>query len=266
MQTRLGIIGAGNMGRAIVRGVLDAGVLSPQAVVVAEIDRDRREDLAVLGCATTADPAAALAAEQVLLAVKPQSFGALAESLGPLAEPKVVISIMAGLHSRTIRAALGEAARVVRVMPNTPCRIGAGMTAIAPGHGAVAGDERLAVEIFEALGRTVVVDESDMHAITGLSGSGPAYLYLLAEALEQAGAQAGLDAETSALLVQQTLVGAALLLVESGEEPAALRRAVTSPGGTTEAALAVMLERGLPQIVADAVKAARDRGAEIDGQ
>ncbi len=210
------------------------------------------------------DPAAAVAAGQILFAVKPQSFGQIAAAVGPLAKPTVVISIMAGLHSRSIRRALGDQARIVRVMPNTPCQIAAGIAAIALGEGAVPGDEELAVKIFEALGSTVAVNEADMHAITGLSGSGPAYLYLLAEALERAGVDGGLDAATAALLVRRTLLGAARLLVESGEDPAVLRKAVTSPGGTTEAALAVMIERDLPGIVVDAIKAARERGQELD--
>ncbi len=213
METRLGIIGAGNMGRAIVAGVIKAGVLSPQAVVVAELDDDRRKAMAALGCRTSGDPADALAAEQLLLAVKPQSFGPLAEAIGELGEPKVVISIMAGLHSRTIRGRLGEAARVIRVMPNTPCQIGAGVAAIALGAGAVPGDETLAVSIFEAVGRTVMVDEDLMHAVTGLSGSGPAYVFVLIEAMERAAVEAGLDASTAAVLVRQTVLGAARLQV-----------------------------------------------------
>ncbi len=264
MGSRLGIIGAGNMGHAIVRGVVEAGVLSPQAIVVAEIDPARREAVAALGCPTAADPAAALAAEQILLAVKPQGFAGLAERIGPIAEPRIVLSIMAGLHSRSIRAGLGPAARVIRVMPNTPCRIGAGVAAIALGEGAAPGDETLAVSIFDALGRTVMVNEADMHAVTGVSGSGPAYVFLLVESMERAAVEAGLDPPTAAVLVRQTVLGAARLLVESGGEPAALREAVTSPGGTTEAALGVMMEKGFGAIIGDAISAARTRGRELD--
>lgn len=263
MGITLGIIGGGNMGTAIVRGSIEAGVLSPQAIVVAEIDESRRIALAELGCRTTADVAEVAGAEQVMLAVKPQGFGDVATDLGPLERPTVVISIMAGLESRAIRAALGPESRVIRVMPNTPCQVGVGMTAIACGDGAEPGDETLAVRIFEALGRTVTVDETHMHAVTGVSGSGPAYVFLLAEAMERAAIDAGLDEGTAALLVRQTIRGAATLLAESDREPSELRAAVTSPGGTTEAAIGVMLERELPGIVTAAIKAARERGAEL---
>ena len=263
MAIKLAIIGAGNMGMAILRGVIEAGVLPPQALVVADLDEDRRRVAAGLGCRSTADAAGACEAGQILLAVKPQGFAAVARSIGPLERPTVVISIMAGLGSPAIRQALGPLARVVRVMPNTPCRVGAGMTAIALGEGAEPGDDALAVKIFDALGRTVIVDEHHMHAVTGLSGSGPAYVFLLAEAMEQAAVAAGLDDATAALLVRHTIHGAGTLLIESAEAPAELRKAVTSPGGTTEAALNVMMDRDWTAIVGDAIAAARDRGTEL---
>ena len=263
MGATLGIIGGGNMGGAIVGGAIEARVLAPQDVVVAEIDPARRAEMAGRGCAVSDDPKAVLSCEQIMLAVKPQSFAGVADAIAPLPEARVVISIMAGLDSVTIRRALGPA-RVVRVMPNTPCRIGVGMTAIALGAGAQGGDEALAVAIFEALGAVAMIDEKQMHAVTGISGSGPAYLYLLAEAMERAAAGAGLDESTAALLVRQTMLGAGRLLAESGEDPAALREAVTSPGGTTEAALEVMLKRDLPGIVVEAIAAARQRGVDLD--
>lgn len=263
MGARLGIIGGGNMGRAIVAGAIQAQVLVPQDVVVAEIDAGRRAELDRLGCRTTDDPAGVLDAEQLMLAVKPQSFPEVARAVAPLPEPRVVISIMAGLGSRGIRSALGPA-RVVRVMPNTPCRIGAGMAAIALGDGAEPGDETLAIAIFEALGATALVDEAQMHVVTAVSGSGPAYVFLLAEAMQRAAEGLGLSRETAALLTSRTVAGAGRLLVESAEPPADLRRAVTSPGGTTAAAIELMLTRDLPQIVIDAVTAARDRGAELE--
>ena len=265
MAIKLGIIGAGNMGMAIVRGAIEAGVLSPQTLVVADLDESRRKAAAGLGCRVTADSGELREAAQILLAVKPQGFPAVVAAIGPLDHSTVVISIMAGLGSQAIRQALGPSARVVRVMPNTPCRLGEGMTAIAPGDGAEPGDETLAVKIFEALGRTVIVDEDHMHAVTGISGSGPAYVFLLAEAMEKAAVAAGLDDATAALLVRQTILGAGALLAETGDGPADLRKAVTSPGGTTEAALEVMLARDWPAIVGDAIVAARKRGAELGG-
>jgi len=263
MGIRLGIIGGGNMGAAIVGGSIKAGVLSPQAIMVADLEESRRVAAEQMGCLTTADARDVAGAEQIMLAVKPQGFARVAADLGPLGRPTVVISIMAGLESRAIRDGLGPSARVIRVMPNTPCQVAMGMTVIALGEGAEPGDETLAVRIFEALGRTVILDETHMHAVTGLSGSGPAYVFLLAEAMERAGTESGLDPATAALLVRQTIRGAATLLTDSDRDPSELRTAVTSPGGTTEAALGVMLEREFPGIVVDAIKAARKRGVEL---
>jgi pyrroline-5-carboxylate reductase len=264
MALRLGIIGGGTMGRAIAEGCLETGVLGTEEVLVAEVDPARRRELAALGCRVSAEPGAALEAAQIMLAVKPQSFAGLAGAVGPLPGPRVVISIMAGVSSARIRAALGAQARVVRVMPNTPCRIRAGMSAIATGEGARRGDESLAVEVFGALGRTLMVEEGHMHAVTAVSGSGPAYLLLLAEAMERGATGCGLTPEQAAVLVRQTILGAARLLAESGEPPAALRAAVTSPGGTTEAAITLMQRRDLPAIVIDAISAAAQRGRDLD--
>lgn len=251
------------MGGAIVRGAVARGVVQARDVLVVEVDPGRRAEAAALGCLTSERVADAAACPNFMLAVKPQSFAEVAAAMGRLRRPSVVISIMAGIGTDRIAAALGPAARVVRVMPNTPCRVGAGATAIARGAGSRPGDDDLALRLFGALGAVVTVDESHMHAVTALSGSGPAYVFLLAEAMEAAGRAAGLPADAAALLARQTVIGAGRLLEESPDNPAALRRAVTSPGGTTEAAIAVMLERGLPQIVGDAILAARDRGLDL---
>lgn len=259
----LGIIGGGNMGGAILRGAIGAGVLEAGSIVVVEPQQNRRAELAGLGCTVTDDLKAAAECEQIMLAVKPQVFPAVAQSLGRLQRATVVISIMAGVESATIRAALGEQARVVRVMPNTPCQVKAGIAAISLGDGAQRGDDVLALRLFESLGRCIRVEESHMDAVTALSGSGPAYVFLLAEAMEQAGQQIGLPNAEARLLAEQTLIGAAKLLEASGRSASELRQAVTSPGGTTAAAVEVMFERELPQIVAEAMLAARDRGREL---
>jgi pyrroline-5-carboxylate reductase len=266
MTHRLGIIGGGNMGHAIVRGAIEGGILAADEVIVAETDASRRQALKDLGCATAPSTAAATAAEQLMLAVKPQSFGEVAASIVPLPRSMVIISIMAGLGSARIRSTLGEEARVVRVMPNTPCQVGEGATAIARGDGARDGDETLARSIFDALGRTTSVPEEHLHAVTAVSGSGPAYVFLLAEAMLDAAAQMGLEPDAARLLVTQTVRGAGHLLTASPDvDAAALRKAVTSPGGTTAAALEVMLDRDLPGIVIEALAAARDRGVELNG-
>lgn len=262
---RMGVIGGGAMGSAIVRGAIDAGVLDADRIVVAEPDATKRAMFEELGCAVTDEARAASRAEQVVLAVKPQVFPVVAKALAPLRESTIVISIMAGLTSDKIRAALGEHARIVRTMPNTPCQHRAGMTAIALGAGAEPGDERFAAELFRAIGRIVTVGEEMMDAVTAVSGSGPAYVFLLAEALEQAAEQVGLDRHIARTLACQTVFGAGVLLTaENAPSADALRQAVTSPGGTTAAALEVMFEQELPQIIAEAVIAARDRGRELN--
>ena len=264
MTYHLGIIGGGNMGGAIVRGGVRVGVLHASSIIVADIDQARLKQFESLGCAVTTDASAAASAEQIMLAVKPQAFPAVAQAVSPLSASKVVISIMAGLSSSKMRASLGPAARIVRAMPNTPCQVGAGMTAIALGEGAQPGDEAMAVALFDAIGRTVLVDESLMYAVTAVSGSGPAYVFLLAEAMEQAAIELGIDRHTARTLVEQTVMGAGRLLVESGQNASELRQAVTSPGGTTAAALEVMFEQELPEVIAEAVLAARNRGIELD--
>lgn len=265
MPCTLAIIGGGNMGSAIVRGAVEHGVLQASEILIVEIDPDRRESLAQLGCTVTDDAGRATDCEQMLLAVKPQSFPQLARALPALENSKVVISIMAGRSSASIRSSLGGNARVVRVMPNTPCQLGEGMSAIALGEGASAGDESLARSLFESLGKCIIVDEHQMDAVTAVSGSGPAYVFLLAEAMEQAAVKVGLSMHDARVLVSQTILGAAKLLSESEKTADDLRQHVTSPGGTTAAALEVLFERELPEIVSLAITAARDRGRELAG-
>jgi len=264
MAYQLGVIGGGNMGSAIVRGCLSARVFAAESVMVAEVVADRRRELSALGVATTGQARLAAEAEQIILAVKPQAFFEVARSIAPAVKSKVAISIMAGLSSPMIREALGGAARIVRTMPNVACQIGAGMTAIAPGAGAQPGDERTALAIFSALGKTAMVDEALMYAATAVSASGPAYVFLLAEAMEQAATRLGFDAATAKLLVTQTIMGAGRLLNEAGRSAGELRQAVTSPGGTTAAALDVMRAGQFERIVIEALTAARDRGRELD--
>jgi len=261
---QLAIIGAGNMGGAIIRGALDRQVIPPERLLVIDLNRERREAFASLGCVVSEQPRDALKGEQMMLAVKPQGFGDLAAALGEPQREMVVISIMAGRSSASIRQALGKAARVIRVMPNTPCQIGAGMSAISLGDGSKPGDETLARSMLESIGKVIAVEESLMHAVTAASGSGPAYVFLLAEAMEQGGMQLGLSHGEARTLAVQTVLGAAKLMEQSGMTPDELRQQVTSPGGTTAAAVETMFERELPQIVIEAMTAARDRGRELD--
>jgi pyrroline-5-carboxylate reductase len=252
--------GIGNMGMAMLEGAIRAGVVRADDVIVIEPDADKRAAAQRLGC-RIADQAPN--AGSILLAVKPQTFPDLAKTIA-LARPTLVLSIMAGRSSQSIRAALGPHARVVRLMPNTPCRIGAGMTGVARGQGATADDEAFAMRLASAVGKVLAVDEHLMHAVTAVSASGPAYIFLLSEAMEEAARTLGFTPDAARLLVRQTILGAAKLLSESPDDAAALRAAVTSKGGTTEAAIRTFEEGGFTPLVVRALTAARDRGAELD--
>ena len=264
MKYKLAIIGGGNMGQAILRGAIKAEVVEAGQVLVVDTDKQRRSEIEVIGCVATEDATGSLNADQIMLAVKPQVFDAVASDIAPLTEPKIVISIMAGLSSKVLRAGLGDNARIVRVMPNTPCSVGAGMSAIALGEGAEPGDEALAVSLFDALGKTTIVDESLMHAVTAISGSGPAYVFMLSEQMQNAAMDLGIDQTTAKLLVHQTIFGAGTMLCESDKDACDLRQAVTSPGGTTQAAIEIMMKRDLPMIINHAIHAAHQRGIELD--
>lgn len=270
---RLLLIGGGNMGGAIVRGVMAQRVLEPRDVGVVEVDAAKRAEIATIGCAVFDSIAGARTIvrpeTQIMLAFKPQMFSEVAQSLhdAQLVGPpsRVFISIMAGLDSGSIHHALGGGgSRIIRCMPNTPCQIGQGMTAIALGMGAREGDEDFARIIFDALGKTVMVDERHMYAVTAVSASGPAYLFLMAEAMQRAAEAVDLPPDVARMLVTQMMVGAAAMLDEKIADAAALRKAVTSPRGTTEAALKVFEREHFERIVMDAVKAARDRGIELN--
>ncbi|MCH2160951.1 MAG: pyrroline-5-carboxylate reductase [Phycisphaerales bacterium] len=263
MQMRLGVFGAGNMGWSIVSGAIDAGLLTPEEVAVVDHDETRIERARARGI-RVCSPTEAVAATHLLVAVKPQDFNALAESMGPLPDRRVVISVMAGLRSESIRAALGPNAAVVRVMPNTPARLQAGVSAICRGDGAEESDLDFPRLLMESVGVVVEVDESRMFAVTATSGSGPAFVLRMAEAMEAAAIEEGIDHETARILVQETILGAATLMRKTGEEPADLRKAVTSKGGTTAAGLDAMTEHGFDAAVAAAIRAATERGRTLD--
>ncbi|MEX0655592.1 MAG: pyrroline-5-carboxylate reductase [Phycisphaeraceae bacterium] len=263
---KLAFIGAGNMAEAIARAAVDKGVLEARQIVAVDPSSDRRELFASLGMAAVASISEAVTvSEQVVLAVKPQTLTDIGGELaGCVSDEHIVVSIMAGQRAAKIEQAVGRALRVVRVMPNTPMLVGQGMAAVALGEHAQADDDALAMKLFEAGGRAIRVDESQMDAITAVSGSGPAYLFYLAEAMEQAARDLGLG-EHAELLVAQTLQGAAKLLAESPDTAATLRRKVTSPGGTTEAAIQHLEASGSLDTFVSAVKAAERRSKELGG-
>ena len=266
IDRRIGFVGAGNMATALVRGLVASGLVKPQALSASDPSEERRTALArEYGITTHADNAAlAKAADVLVLAVKPQVVGTALAELAPAVVPgTLVITIAAGVKTAAIEARLGDAVRVVRAMPNTPAITQAAATAISAGSRATPEDLELTKQLFEAVGRVVTLDEGLMDAVTGLSGSGPAYVMLMVEALADGGVNVGLSREAALLLASQTVYGAAKLLIETGEHPAKLRDMVTSPGGTTIAGLRALESGGLRPALIEAVARATERAHEL---
>lgn len=266
LDRKLGFIGAGNMAEAIAQAAVSSGLHQPGELIAADPSEDRRALFNDKGIETTADAGEVIArARMIVLAVKPQVFPEVAEQLKAVdADAQVLVSIMAGLSTGRIASAAGKDVAVVRVMPNTPLLAGAGMAGVAPGEFATADQAEQVKALFSSAGEAVVIDESQMDALTSVSGSGPAYLFYLAEAMEAAATEQGLG-EHARLLVSQTLFGAAKLLKGSNEDPAELRRRVTSKGGTTLAATTHMDQNKMNRIIVNAVKAAAQRSKELGG-
>lgn len=262
----IGLIGAGNMAEALIRGLLAAKILPATNVRATDVQPDRLDYMrTTYGIHVSADnPEVVRLSDVVILAVKPQQMSAvLAGIKAVLSADKLVVSIAAGIPTRRIESELGVGARVVRVMPNTPALVGEGAAALCAGRSASEADLQLTETILGAVGITVRVDESMMDAVTALSGSGPAYVFHVAEAMIEAGKQCGLTADVAERLAVQTIKGAGKLLAESGEPAGVLRKKVTSPGGTTEAALRVMTHRALMDVFREAIAAATARGREL---
>lgn len=259
----IAFVGCGNLGFAILERAVAAGAAEAASVCVVDTDAGRRDRARTLGARATERLADARGAGTILLAVKPQQFEAVAEGLGPLTGATRVVSVMAGWTAATIHARLGSGPRVVRAMPNTPVRQGLGFTAIAAGPGA--GEEDLvAVErLFGAVGSTGRIDEPLMDAAVSAVGSAPAYLFLLAEAQVAAAIEMGLDPALARAATAQTMLGAATMLAREGRTPEELRAEVTSAGGTTAAATRAFEEGGFRELVARAMRAARDRSREL---
>jgi len=257
--TKLQMIGGGKMGQALVGGLLTASWAAPDELTIVEVVAEQRAAVAAAypGVEVVEAPVADV---DSVLAVKPNL---VAEVCAGLTSPRRVLSIAAGVTIASIEAALPDGTSVIRVMPNTPALVGAGAAAVAGGTAATDDDVAWAVEVLSAVGAAVVVTEPLLDAVTGLSGSGPAYVFLIAEALIDAGVSAGLPAELAATLAGQTLYGAAKLLVESGTAPSELRAGVTTPAGTTAAGLRVLEQRGVRAAMIDAVAAATERSREL---
>lgn len=265
----LGFLGAGNMAAAILKSIVGKGLIAGDACAAVDVIPGKAEalaaDLGIRACRTAAEVLERSRA--VVLATKPQDMKALLSSIQAAVQPHhLIVSIAAGVPCGAIEAALPPGARVVRVMPNTPALIGEGAAGVAGGANASADDLRAVVTLFESVGIAAEVKEGDLDAITALSGSGPAYVFKMMELLSAAGEEMGLNAGLARRFSLQTFVGASKLAAASGEDPAELRRRVTSKGGTTAAALEVMENGGLDDLFKRAVKRARERSAELAKQ
>ena len=265
---KLGLIGCGKMGGALLGGVIKAKLVKPEDISVcdavpAATDGMKKQHAALKVCASAVEVASY--SDVVILAVKPKDMQTLLESLKPQASSlkPLFLSIAAGLTLSQLQSWLGGGARVIRVMPNTPAQIGIGYSAFAKGTGVTDSDGDTARQIFGAVGLVDEVDEKLIDAITGLSGSGPAYIFTVIEALADAGVLMGIPRATAMRAAAQTVAGAAQMVIQTSEHPAALRDNVTSPGGTTIAGLEQLEKHGLRNALLQAVRAATERSKEM---
>lgn len=261
----IGFIGAGNMAEAIIRGLLRVGS-DPKKIWASTPRAERVHELATRhGIHATSDNAQVVGATEILvLAVKPQLLASVLKEIGPKVLPTtLVISVAAGVPLSAIEARLPEGARVIRTMPNTPAVVDCGATALSRGHHATERDLELAQQIFDAVGVSVVLPESQLDAVTGLSGSGPAYVFLMLEALSDAGVKVGLSRRTAQLLAAQTVMGSAKMLLETNEHPGRLKDQVTSPGGTAITGLHTLENGGVRTTLINAVEAATNRSQAL---
>jgi pyrroline-5-carboxylate reductase len=262
----IGFLGAGNMAEALIRGLVQGAHIAADRVWASGPREERRAELtATYGIRTTGDNRELARESQILvLSVKPQIMERVLLEVADAVQPgALVISLAAGVPTAAIERRLRGGAHVVRAMPNTPALVGAGATAIARGEHAEAGDVDLAVFVFQAVGLTVVLEESQLDAVTGLSGSGPAYIFLIIEALADAGVKVGLSRRTAQRLAAQTVMGSAKLLLDTDGHPGQLKDMVTSPGGTAIAGLHTLEEGGLRTTLINAVEAATLRSREL---
>ena len=270
---RVAVLGAGKMGGILVQAFVRSGLFPAERIVATVAHEDRAASLAEqFGVAVTTDNLqAADGADVILLGVKPRQIGALVRGIAPALDPsKLVISFAASVKTTAIEEAAGgrvpfHKIPVIRAMPNTPAKLGAGMTAIARGSYVTDEQMALAERIFSTVGRTVVIDERHMDAVTGLSGSGPAFMYIILEALAEAGVNVGLPRDVATLLAAQTTYGAAKMVLETGSHPALLKDEVTTPGGCTVDGILELEEGGLRVTLIKAVKRATERARQLAG-
>ncbi len=263
---KIAVVGAGHMGRALIGGMVRAKLTAPKNITASRRSEEALSELRRLfGVHAVADNRKAVAgADIVILAVKPQMSGAvLSELSSRVSKKQLIVSVMAGITTETIARKLKKACPVVRAMPNTPCLVDAGATAICAGRYAGERDLALAEAIFKSVGLVVTLPESAMDAVTGLSGSGPVYLYMVIEAMIDGGVKMGIPRAVAAKLAAQTVFGAAKLVIETGKHPAILKDEVTTPGGTAINAIHTLEAKGLRSVLIDAVVTATQRSQEL---
>jgi pyrroline-5-carboxylate reductase len=263
---KVGFIGSGNMGEALIKGLTAASVVPNKMILASDVRGDRLKELGdTYGIQLVSDNLELVrASDVVIMAVKPQIMGPVLREIAPVfTRRKLMISVAAGVSTETIRAAVGKEGRLIRVMPNAAALVLEGATAIAKADGLEPEDMEVASEIFSAVGRVVVLDEHLMDAVTGLSGSGPAYVAVVIESLADGGVKMGLDRATAMTLAIQTVLGAARLLLATHLHPGALKDMVSSPGGTTIAGIAALEEGGIRTTFIKAVERATQRSKEL---
>jgi pyrroline-5-carboxylate reductase len=266
---KIGFLGGGNMAAALIRGLLHSETMAADQIRASDVKAERLTELhEKYGIQTSLDNDEIVRwADIIVIAVKPQIVDRILAPIGAAMSPdSLVISIAAGVPLEAFESRLPKGTRVIRSMPNTAAMALAAATAIAPGAHATDDDVATAKALFEAVGRCVVLDESLLDAVTGLSGSGPAYVMLMIEALADGGVKVGLGRDTALLLAAQTVYGAAKLQLETGEHPGRLKDMVTSPGGTAIAGLHTLESGGLRRTLIDAVEVASNRSAELGAQ
>jgi pyrroline-5-carboxylate reductase len=265
-RKRVGFIGTGNMGEALIAGLLKAKFTTPGQIIAFDADGERLRFIQKKYGIKKASDNSHLSSQcdPLLLCVKPQSMKEVIEEMADSLDPsKLLISIAAGVPLYAIETYARKQLRLIRVMPNINVLVQEGASAIAPGNLATDKDLKLAKAIFDCVGKSITVHESLMDAVTGLSGSGPAYVFLMIEALTDAGVHLGMTRAQALTLVTQTVMGSVKFLSDTGEHPALLREKVTSPGGTTAAGLYKLEEGGLRKILIDAVIAATQKSKEL---
>ncbi|MEN6374755.1 MAG: pyrroline-5-carboxylate reductase [Smithella sp.] len=265
---RIAVIGGGKMGSIIAQGLISREIISGKNITVTDIDVERLKILSnTMGLQVSdKNKDTVKNADIIILAVKPQNMAQTLKEIAPAVnKSKTVISIAAGITTTFVESNLAKGIRVIRVMPNTPALVSAGATAVAKGTNATDEDIKLARTIFDAVGITVEVEEKLMDAVTGLSGSGPAYFFVIIEALSDAGVLMGLPRNLALQLAAQTMLGAATLCLQEGNHPAQLKDMVTSPGGTTAAGLQALEEGKIRATLIAAVEAATKRSKELAG-